>query len=127
MIMAPFRCLWNSLFRCKVEQNTPEGWNWYYLGRHYNPAEIQLYSPGCNKFKDFQAKVDEWRKDLGLRRGFFYLLNYSPYITAGVVSKVEQLNSAEVKIKNALTETGPPAMGFRLHVINMILHRAMMF
>lgn len=127
IVLAPFRCIWNLIVRRTISPNTPEGWNWYYLGRHYEPGEIQIYASISNKYKDFQAKVDEIRQELGLRRGFLYLLNYSPHICCGVVGSASELNMVDRKISKSLAKPGPPILGSGLHMMNMILHRAMMF
>merc|ERR1711933_402716 len=80
LLLLPWRCLWYVLTKSTIAQNTPEGWCWYYLGKNYEPGEIVLYAPEGNRFKELQAKIDVWRQELGLYRGFVYLLNYSPHV-----------------------------------------------
>uniref|UniRef100_A0A7S2I6S1 Uncharacterized protein n=1 Tax=Zooxanthella nutricula TaxID=1333877 RepID=A0A7S2I6S1_9DINO len=127
LAVSPYRCLWNAVTRWTVPRTTPEGWLWHYLGGNYEPCEIQVYSPESNKFKDFLAKADQLRAGLGLRRGFLYLLNYSPTITSGVVSSAADLLCVDTKLMSAFREPGPPLLGSQLHIMNLILQRAMMF
>merc|ERR1719226_198275 len=97
------------------------------MGRNYAPGAIQLYTSGDSGYKDFLAKVEKWRIELGFRRGFLYLLTYSPHVCCGIVSDSSQLCSVDAKIHKALSRPGPPLMGSGLHVMNFILQRAIMF
>lgn len=124
----PLRFLCKLLTCYRLEPNSPEGWLWYYRHSNHQPADIAMFSPEGDQFKSFLSQVDAWRKGLGLRHGFFFLLNYSPAVSVGVADDVSKLTASRTeKLKHAFGPPQHPKVGANLHAVYLLLHRRMMF
>lgn len=136
LILAPWRLLLKLLACRPVEPNCPEGWLWYYREKKHRPADIVLYGPegsgqegggSTNRFKQFMSGVEAWRQELGLSMGFFFLINYAPAVSVGLVRRAEQLSDTKARQQHAFGPPGQPRVGAALHFVYLLLHRRAMF
>jgi len=77
----------------------------YYQSEHANePASYEIFSSG--NFKHFLRLADEWRRQRGLVR-FFYLINFSPFLSAGTTKNVYDISNQEARYRGAFVPVGP--------------------
>jgi hypothetical protein len=87
-----------------------------------DPAVYQSFRSDVSSFKPWLNLIEEWRKDLG-KKSYFYLINFSPRVAAGVTTNIHDIDSLEGRYRGAFASPGAPAPEEAWVVQNLFLAR----